>query len=90
MAMNKMKILHDIKNLVREYDNKTYYFKAGTILDLWDNDKQIPSVIYYLKVKKDVLYICVSDVWLDHSVEKLSDFDIEEVYAIYQLIKNNK
>ena len=89
MGKNKMKILHDIKNLVKQNDNSTYYFKAGTILDLWNNGKKIPSVVYYLKVKKDVLYICVSDVWLDHSVEKLSEFDIDEVDTIYSLSKNN-
>ncbi len=90
MARNKMQLINKIKGLVRKNTNNTYYFATNTIADMWNNEKKIPTVLHYVKVKNDVLYICVSDVWLDHSIEKFSDFDIDEIEYVYNLVLNNK
>ena len=88
---NKNKLIHDIKSIVKGNENKTYYFSTTypPKVMLWKWEEKTLSTLKYLEVKKDVLYLCVEDKdGID--TDKLSDFDVEEVALVYDLVKDNR
>ena len=85
---NKNQMIHDIKELVKQMHNKTFYF-PNTIIPIWKCQKeQVPTTLIALNVKHDTLYIELQDCD-EHSIERLFEFDVDEVEQILDIVKNN-
>lgn len=88
--MNKNQLISAIKSLIKEKsDNKTYYFGEDCFASLWCNDEQTMTKLHKVFIKKDVLYITITD-WLGTDDEKVSVFDTDEIEMFYNKIKNNE
>lgn len=90
--MNKNQYISEIKKLVKCNDNKTYFFSNGLNIVTWYDGMQIPTNIHKVFVKGNVLYINVTDAYHTETdnVEKMSDWDVDDVATIYSLVSNNK
>ena len=85
---NKNQMLHEIKEMVKSMPNKTFYFPNITI-PIWKWEKnQIPTTLISLSVKKDTLYLELQD-YEEHSVERLFEFDVDEVESILDIVSKN-
>lgn len=90
--MNKNQYISEIKKLIKGNDKKTYYFAKDTNIVSWYDGMQIPTNLFKVFIKNDVLYINVTDAYHTEkdNVEKLSEWDVDDIMTIFDLIKHNK
>lgn len=90
--MNKNQYISEIKKLIKGNDKKTYFFGANTNIVSWYDGMQIPTKIVKVFVKDNVLYINCMDAYHveETNIEKVADWDVDDIANIYQLIKTNK
>ncbi len=90
--MNKNQYISAIKKLIKDNEKKTYYFAKDTVIDSWYDGMVVPTNLYKVFIKKDVLYINVTDEYhpnIDNE-EKISEWDVEDIEKIFELVKHNK
>ena len=88
MGINKNLLIHKIKNFILKQENNEYKFPNNIVKLIWRYGKQVPTTLNRLLVKKNVLYIDVSDKFEKNSVEKFSDFDTDEILMVYDYLNN--
>lgn len=86
--MNKNQLIAEIKKLVRQFEDNTFFFAPNTIITSWYDGEQIPTHILKVFIKKNVLYInAVDEAHTDvNNIEKISEWDIDDIGVIYNKI----
>lgn len=83
----KCNIVHDIKNVLKSHKLESYAFPVGTTFKFWDYCIKKDTTVINMFIKGGVLYITTYTEESGTAIEKVSDFDVEEIKEIYDFIE---